>query len=115
MDRIRSNAMPSPPKCIEEIENKFKHEEVKRLYGSTSHKENVHKNTFYRTTYVCPTFGYSVFASQRIIDLIKTYDVSDRKYLMDGTFKVVPKMFKQLLIIHFETPSKYVCFIISFN
>lgn len=54
-------------------------------------------------------FGYSVFASQRIIDMIEqNYTEEQRKYAMDATFLVVPLLFFQLLIIYFETPTKQV-------
>lgn len=107
--RIQSSTLPPSPKDIEEIEEAFENETVKRLYGQTMHTENVEKNTFYRTTYKCAEFGYSVFASQRIIDLIAANFAEDkRKYLMDATFSIVPLLFMQLLIIYFETPTKQV-------
>lgn len=107
--RIKNSSMPPSPKDIEGIEEAFANEEVNRLYGQTMHTDNVDKNQFYRTTYRCDDFGYSVFASQRTIDLIHdNYTVAQRKYLMDATFYVVPLLFMQLLIIYFQTPSKQV-------
>lgn len=102
--------MPPSPKDIQEIEGVFADETVNRVYGKTMHTDGDSvKNKFYRTTFTSDAFGYSVFASQRIIDLIKTnYAVANRKYLMDATFSVVPLLFMQLLIIHFETPTKQV-------
>lgn len=101
--------MPSPPKTIADIDAAFANENVNRLYGQTLHKSNVDKNQFYRTTYVCDEFAYSVFASQRIIDMIASnYSIEERKYMMDATFKVTPQLFYQLLTIHFETPNKQV-------
>lgn len=101
--------MPPSPTDIKGIEEAFANENVHHMYGQTMHADNVHKNQFYRTTYACENFGYSVFASERIIDLISTnFDVAQRKYLMDATFSVVPLLFMQLLIIYFETPTKQV-------
>lgn len=106
--RIKFATMPSPPKSIAEISEKFGNSDVKEQFGRTRHNENIEKNDFYRTTYVSDDFSYSVFASQRIIDIILTFEVDTRRYMMDATFKVVPSMFYQLLVIYFETPSKQV-------
>lgn len=103
--------MPPAPKTIDQIGSAFANEHVNRLYGQTSHKSDTKKNQFYRTTHISDEFAYSVFASQRCIDLIeKHYREEERKYTMDATFKIVPRLFYQLLIIYFETPSKQVQF-----
>lgn len=103
--------MPPSPKDVSEIEKVFADETVNRLYGQTMHDTDTEKNTFYRTTHIDKELAYSVFASQRIIDLITAnYNVAQRKYLMDGTFSVVPLLFMQLLIIYFQTPTKQVGF-----
>lgn len=107
--RIASKTMPPAPKSIEQIGSTFENEHVNRLYGQTLHKTDVEKNQFYRTTHVEDEFAHSVFASQRCIDLIENhYGVDERKYCIDATFKVVPHLFYQLLIIYFETPTKQV-------
>lgn len=112
--RIQQSTIPPSPKDIQGIEDAFANENVQRMYGQTMHTDNTDKNQFYRTTYTCAQFGYSVFASQRIIDLIKAnYAISQRRYLFDGTFNVVPLLFMQLLIIYFETPTKQVLIIFS--
>lgn len=109
--RITSKTMPTAPKTIDQIESTFANDHVAKLYGQTSHKTNTEKNQFYRTTHVNDEFGYSIFASQRCIDLIEAnYPVNERRYNMDATFKVVPRLFYQLLIIYFETPTKQVQF-----
>lgn len=109
--RIASKTMPPAPKTIEQIGSTFENEHVNRLYGQTLHKTDDEKNQFYRTTHVEDEFAYSVFASQRCIDLIEShYEVHERKYCIDATFKVVPLLFYQLLIIYFETPTKQVKF-----
>lgn len=79
-----------------------------RLYGQTKHLQNPELNTFYRTTYECENFAYTVFASQRMINLIARYAIDDRKFMMDATFKVVPHLFQQLSVIYFATPTKQV-------
>ncbi|XP_055301598.1 uncharacterized protein LOC129568081 isoform X2 [Sitodiplosis mosellana] len=105
--RIANKTMPAAPKTIDQIGTTFENEHVNRLYGQTLHKSDTEKNQFYRTTHVSDEYAYSVFASQRCIDLIEAhYQVNERRYNMDATFKVVPRLFYQLLIIYFETPSK---------
>lgn len=109
--RIASKTMPPAPKTIDQIGSTFANEHVNRLYGQTSHKSDTEKNQFYRTTHVSDEFAYSVFASQRCIELIEAhYPVNERRYTMDATFKIVPRLFYQLLIIYFETPTKQVQF-----
>lgn len=105
--RIASKTLPAAPKTIEEIGKTFENSHVNRLYGQSLYEgEN---KQFYRTTHVSDAFAYSVFASQRSIDLIKDhYPENERKYCLDATFKVSPRLFYQLLIIYFETPSKQV-------
>ena len=110
--RIASKTMPAAPKTIDEIEKAFGNEHVNRLYGQTKHQTDTEKNQFYRTTHVTDEFGYTIFASQRCIDLIEfNYPASERRYCMDATFKVVPRLFYQLFIIYVETPTKQVKFL----
>lgn len=108
MRRVKKKLMPTPPTKIEDIHGSFENETVNNAYGRTKHKEDTEKNQFYRTTHVGDEFSYSLFASQRIIDLIDKYPVEKRRFMMDATFKIVPKMFSQLLVIYFETPTKHV-------
>lgn len=108
MRRIKQQALPAPPTRIEEIHERFQNQHVNDLYGRTKNKLNPEKNQFYRTTYISDDFSYSLFASQRIIDLIQEYPVDKRRFMMDATFKIVPKMYSQVLVIYFETPTKQV-------
>lgn len=115
MRRIRQTTMPAPPKKIEQIPELFQNPTVNNLYGRTKQKLNTEKNQFYRTTRICEEFAYSLFASQRIIDLIQDFPIEKRRFMMDATFKIVPKIFSQLLVIYFETPSKQVNLKFVFN
>lgn len=107
MRRIKQSTMPAPPKKVEDIHACFDNETVNEKYARTKQKTNTEKNQFYRTTHICEEFAYT-FAWERIIDLIKTYAVDKRRFMIDATFKIVPKMYSQLLVIYFETPSKQV-------
>lgn len=109
MRRYKKATMPSAPKKFEDIDAAFQNEAVNNVYGRTQQTSDTEKNQFYRTTFVSEDFSYSLFASQRIIDLIQEYPIEKRRYMMDATFKIVPKMYSQLLVIYFETPTKHVC------
>lgn len=62
-------------------------------------------NKLYFGSVVRNAFTFHVFASMCIIKLIEsciTKEKLKRKYLIDGTFRVVPRLFYQLLIITVE-------------
>lgn len=86
---IRAKALPSSPKSVEEILKSYDSEFVRQHYGLTLRDgENV-KTMFFNHAFQCDEYSYCIFASQDIINAIKTnIDVKDRKYFMDGTFKV---------------------------
>lgn len=80
----------------------FRNEDIFNEYGRSRYIPNA---PFFRHVFdASDDFAYCIFASQAIMDLITTnISVKDRKYLIDGTFNVVPKgEFNQLLIIHVE-------------
>lgn len=61
------------------------------------------KHVFYSGSVIKKLFAFHVFASMAIINFIKEKIlVKDRKYLIDGTFKIVPRQFAQLLTISIE-------------
>lgn len=61
------------------------------------------RTRFYIQTVVDPCYSFSVFASHKIINIIREHiSPGQRQYLMDGTFKIVPRSFYQLLIISIE-------------
>lgn len=81
-------ALINEPKVLEE-------------FGRTLDK--VHK--LYFGSVVRYDYTFHVFASTRIIELIEsciTKEKLKRKYLIDGTFRIVPRLFYQLLIITVE-------------
>lgn len=61
------------------------------------------KDQLYVGTVIKKDFSYMVYASYKTIDMIEKHiGINQRRYLMDGTFRVVPRGFKQLLIICIE-------------
>lgn len=62
---------------------------------------------FYVGSEVKKEHSYHVFASYSVVELITKHMVGQpRRYLIDGTFKVVPRGFAQLLIIAIEYRNK---------
>lgn len=57
----------------------------------------------YVDTVIKRDFSFVIFVSAKVIRLINKFIPPDeRYYLMDGTFKIVPRKFYQLLIISIE-------------
>lgn len=68
-------------------------------FGKTENKQ--HK--FYVGSAIKRHYSFHVFASDSTINMIKEKIApSDRKYLMDGTFRIVPRNMAQLLIISIQ-------------
>lgn len=63
MRRTKQTNLPAPPKKVEDIAASFENPIVNQVYGMTENKTNTEKNQFYRTTFVCDDFSYSLFAS----------------------------------------------------
>lgn len=60
-------------------------------------------HVLYVGSVITDTYSFVVFASYKIIELIRRFIPSEeRKYLIDGTFKIVPHVFYQLMVISIE-------------
>lgn len=96
--RIRSGATPAAPTNIDGIEAAFSKESTMDLYGYTL---GMPKTLFYRGTVRSAKFGFTVFASQRMVEEVKKCVV--RHCFGDGTHAAVKKtVFTQLFVIHIE-------------
>lgn len=98
--RTRDKQYPKRPATDEEMEKAFATEAIFEEYGRTLDK----RRPFYAGSVIKKNcYAFHVFASFGIIDLIKKHiPPSKRKYLVNGTFKIVPRRFRQLLIIAVE-------------
>lgn len=106
LHRIRDKKYPERPKSDEAVKIVLKKPEIFEEYGSTLNKEH----PFYVDSVVEDSYAFHVFASFAVINLIKkNIEPAQRRYLMDGTFKIVPRQFSQLLIISIEY-KQMVCF-----
>lgn len=96
---MKSKKYPKIPTTPEELKNTFDNEMILDEFGKNLTK----KFPFFIHGEVNDQFSYQIFASNQTIEFIKrNIAIGQRKYLIDGTFKVVPKPFSQLLIISIE-------------
>lgn len=111
LQAIRSNQYPKHPKIERgdppiEIHKKYQKlldgVEIRKVYGRTL--DSRHK--LYFGPVVKAMFAFHVFVSFSVIDMIKKHITKDKqqkqRYLIDGTFEVVPKKFNQLFIVTIE-------------
>lgn len=111
LDRILRKKYPKLPKLEKGEDSTDLHEkyqtlldgnDIRKEFGSTLDK----RHKLYFGSVVKTLFAFHVFVSFSVIDMIKKHiskeQLQKRRYLMDGTFKVVPKKCNQLLIIAIE-------------
>lgn len=97
--RLRDKKYPKHPRTNDEIRNEMKKPEIVEHFGRNMSKQV----KFYIGSEVKTLFAFHVFASMKVVNFIKkNIACEDRKYLIDGTFKVVPQKFAQLLVISIE-------------
>lgn len=98
--RYKHPKYPKLPKSATDIIKAFAKKEIILKYGLNLRKTK----RFYIDTVVNGSEFFTVFASHQIIGLIEKHIAPrDRKYMLDGTFKIVPLTdYYQLLIIHIE-------------
>lgn len=111
LERIRRKPYPKLPKIEKGDSDTTFHKKYQNLLNEADIRENYgksldKKHKLYFGSVVRPLFAFHVFVSFAVINMIKKHITKEndqkRRYLMDGTFKVVPKRFNQLLIIAIE-------------
>lgn len=97
--RFKSKPYPKVPKTRLQLQKSLNSSSVIRDFGF-----NLDETArLYFDTVLAKDYLFTVFASNDIINIVKqNIEPGKRKYLLDGTFKVVPKQFYQLLIIAIE-------------
>lgn len=96
LGRIRAGVTPANPTTLADVVNAFENKSTMDKYGKTDNGK-----PFYRGTVIEMDFGFSVFASENIIEKLPEFE--SKQFFMDGTFRVVPNgCFGQLVVIHAE-------------
>lgn len=103
LHRRKSIKYPKLPKTHAEAYATLQNPTVSREIGQTADDfANFYVNSVSKEEHV-----FHVFASYSVIELIKKQMVGQpRRYLIDGTFKVIPREFAQLLVIAIEYKKK---------
>lgn len=98
MKKIKNQKIPKAPKNLEQIHDLFQQTEILEQFGRTQNNQHM----FYSGTVSYDDFGFTIFSSHATIQMVKENIPNKRIYLIDGTFKVTPSPFYQLLTISIE-------------
>ena len=99
LQKIAGKVFVTSPKTAQDIVHAFQMESIWNQFGLTRHDI---PTSFYKACIEEEDFAYCIFGSDTTARLVTENIVrTERHYLMDGTFKIVPTgCFKQLLIIY---------------
>lgn len=102
LNRLKNKKHPPIPRTLERTRDVFSVKKNRFKYGNNLDESK----KLYIATIIDPTnpkCAFMIFASFNVIQIIEKYiERGQRRYLLDGTFKVTPKLFYQLLIISIE-------------
>lgn len=112
---MKTEPRPKIPGNNMQILELFQSPDIIEKYGLTLDKSA----RFYIDTVLSEQYSFTIFASFAILNLVRrNIDPEQRHYLIDGTFKVVPRTFYQLLIVSIEfqndVSSKWYHFLLYF-
>lgn len=97
--RIKNQKYPPIPKTIEAMHEALEKPEISQTFRLTLDKDN----NLYVGSVVKKNHSFIVFASHRIIEMTREFITpQSRKYLIDGTFRIAPRSFYQLIVISIE-------------
>lgn len=99
INRLKNKKCPELLENLEGIKKEFEKPEILEKFGMNL----MNKDRFFIHGEVNKEFSYQIFASIRTIEFIKRkIAAGQRRYLIDGTFKIVPKPYNQVPIISIE-------------
>lgn len=111
LNAIKNKGKPKRPKSLHDINNLFNEEHIIQQYGMSLDK----RHQLYHATVSTDTYGFTLFASNATIEMVKEHIPDGRIYLLDGTFKSAPTPFYQLLTISIEYKNDASIFFIFSN
>lgn len=99
LNRIKTKPRPKIPTNSMQIFELFRRPDIIKEHGYTLDGSA----RLYVDTVITEKYSFCIFASFTIISIVRhNIDPEQRRYLVDGTFKTVPRMFYQLLILSIE-------------
>lgn len=97
--RLREKIYPKNPKSCQDFVEMMKDPKIFEQFGKTENKQH----RFYLGSQIKRHFAFHIFLSKATIKMIEEkIPAGERKYLMDGTFSIVPRNMSQLLVISLE-------------
>lgn len=117
MSKARKDAMPKDPDTIQQINDLFETEMVRKSYGRALRSDTTNHVGFFRGAYETEDGAYCVFAAEDIIKDIRlnTEDIERKTIYADGTFQICPRgKFKQVLILFADLLGHVSIFYIGF-
>lgn len=102
LNRIKNCLTPDAPKNAADVARVFAMPEIMDRYGKTRGEP---KEAFYVGSISHQSFGMAIFASPSIVAKLPT--LKNKRFMIDGTFRVVPHgEFCQLLVLHLERKNR---------
>lgn len=95
--RLKESVFPQSPRTVQELVSEFNKQHIDRAFGTTRNGGQFFHGVVSDEGYSC-----AIFASTEIMELIENHiPPTNRVYLADATFKVVPVgFFTQLFVIY---------------
>lgn len=98
LGKIKNRNIPKKPKSVEEVHQLFQQPHIMEKYGYTL--DNKHQ--LYTASVCSADYAFTLFTSKAVLDFVEKNIPTNRKYLLDGTFKSAPGPYYQLLTISIE-------------
>lgn len=100
LNRIKNENVPKQPQSVDEIRELFLQPDIIECYAKTLDGQ---QNLYHGSVVESEKCAFSLFASSQIIDMVNLHiPPESRNYLLDATFKVVPRPYYQLLSVSIE-------------